>query len=153
MIETPFGKIKITVNNKECKYEEIKTQKMKKTYQWQMNPILIKYNHLDGCYRVSIPCNKDDIIACELIPKINVEKYNDGGENYACKIFQKDKIQLTLGSFDVVNNCTCDFIDNGLIFNKLQGNETKEIVFGVAWVTDLEEDDNRTWFAADPSLD
>lgn len=144
MLKTPLGQIKISVNNKEVDCFAAK-------YNCDIKPI--KDNPIAGCYRLLVACEKNDMIKCELIPSTTVEINDSGSETCAFKLFTKNNIQVAIGSFDVVNNCVCDFIENGLVFENLQGNETDKIVFGVAWVTDLQENDYRAWYAADPSLD
>ena len=112
-----------------------------------------KEKPLAGCYRISVNFNENDTISCELISNLNLEKGNSSGEDYACKVFSKDKIELTIGTFDAINNCSCvcDYLEDGLIFENLTIGQTKQIIFGISWVTDLYENDNRTWFASDPT--
>ena len=82
-----------------------------------------------------------------------IKKGNSGGENYSCKVFEEDKTEVTIGTFDEINDCSCvcDYLENGLIFENLTKGKTNQLVFGISWVTDLQENDDRTWFASDPT--
>ena len=59
----------------------------------------------------------------------------------------------TIIHFDEINDCSCvcDYLENGLIFENLTKGKTTQLVFGISWVTDLQENDDRTWFASDPT--
>lgn len=48
----------------------------------------------------------------------------------------------------------CGYQEEGLRISILSKTQIKEIIFGIAWMTmsDIEEQDLYTWFAADPSL-
>lgn len=82
MIETPIGKIKISINDKEVEYV---------ANQYICDMPLIKQNPIAGCYRIKVAYNQNDTIKCELVFNTSVERYNSGGESYACKIFEKTK--------------------------------------------------------------
>lgn len=144
MLETPLGKIKILKNNKEIDY-------VAEIYNADVPPA--KNKPLAGCYRINVDFEENDTISCELISSLEIEKGNSGGENYSCKVFQKDKTELTIGTFDEINECSCVcvYLENGLIFENLIKGKTTQLVFGVSWVTDLQEYDDRTWFASDPT--
>ena len=144
MLETPLGKIIIAKNGKALEYEAKKHE---------ADIAVIKDNPIAGCYRIYIDYEENDAISCELLSNFELTKGNSGGENYSCKVFQKDCLELTIGSFDEINDstCVCDFTENGIVFEKLTKGKTNQLVFGVSWVVDLKEDDNRTWFASDPT--
>lgn len=144
MLETPLGKIIITKNGKVLGYEAKKHE---------LDISVVKDNPIAGCYRIYIDYEENDTISCELLPNSKLTKGNSGGENYSCKVFQKDCLELTIGTFDEINNCTCvcDFLENGIVFENLTKGKIKQLVFGISWVVDLQEDDNRTWFASDPT--
>lgn len=145
MLETPLGKIRILKNGIEVDYIE---------KQHTVNLPITEKNPLAGCFRIAVDFSENDTIICELDSNENLSKGNSGGEDYACKVFNKDKIELVIGSFDEVNNCSsvCDYLENGLIFENLTTGETSQLIFGISWVVDLFEDDNRTWLASDPSF-
>jgi hypothetical protein len=144
MLETPLGLIRILKNGKEVEYIAL---------EYKSNVPEAKEKPLAGCYRISVYFNAKDTIACELISTLNIKKGNSGGQDYACKVFEKENIELTIGTYDEINDssCVCEYLENGLIFNNLTSGKMKQIVFGISWVTDLYKNDNRTWFASDPT--
>lgn len=144
MLETPLGKIKILKNNKEIDY-------VAEIYNADVPPA--KNKPLAGCYRIYVDFEENDTISCELVSSLEIRKGNSGGENYSCKVFQKDKTEVTIGTFDEINDCSCvcDYLENGLIFKNLTNGKISQLVFGISWVTDLQENDDRTWFASDPT--
>ena len=145
MLNTPLGKIRILKNQKEVDYTPL---------PHNVDFHAIKEKPLAGCYRINIDFEQNDTISCELISTYNLEKENSSGEDYACKTFSKDNIELTIGAYDKIENniCACDYINNGLLFENLTY-DTNKIVFGISWVLDLYPEDNRTWLASDPTLD
>ena len=146
MLDTPLGKIRILKNKKEVDYIAL---------AHSIDFHAIKEKPLAGCYRINIDFKQNDTISCELISTYNLEKDNSSGEDYACKTFSKDNIELSIGAYDKIdssNTCTCEYIENGLLFENLTY-DTNKIVFGISWVLDLYPDDIRTWIASDPTLD
>ena len=143
MLATPVGAIKITRNQQEIDYSAV---------EHTIDMPIVKSAPLAGCYRITIVYNQNDTISCELVVSEELKRGNSGGENYACKVFTKDNIELTIGAIDMVGDeCVCDYLDNGLIFENLCPSQNNQITFGVSWVDDLQEGDNRTWFTADPT--
>lgn len=145
MLVTPLGKIKIKKNGKEIEYI---------AKEYECNLPIVREKPLGGCYRISVDFEENDTIICEIEATTEIKRGNSGGDNYACKVFQKGSVELTIGTFDEVNECTsvCDYLGNGLIFENLTLGKTNQIIFGISWVTDLYENDNRTWFASDPTM-
>lgn len=134
MLETPLGKIRILKNGKEIEYV---AQKNNSAFLLED----IQLEKFTEFYRITVDFMESDTISCELVSNLNIEKRNSGGDNYACKVFSQDNTALIITTFDEINNCSCvcDFQENGLIFENLTKGKTTQLVFGISWVTDLQE--------------
>ena len=96
MLNTPLGKIRILKNQKEVDYIAL---------SHNVDTHSIKEKPLAGCYRINIDFEQNDTISCELISSYNLEKDNASGEDYACKTFSKNNIELSIGAYDKIDRC------------------------------------------------
>lgn len=62
--------------------------------------------------------------------------------------------KVSIGVEDELPGTVCSYKEKGLRVTILPNTQIKEIIFGIAWMTmsDIEEQELYTWFAADPSL-
>lgn len=126
-------------------------------------PIRISYvnptsetQHLTACYRIYRAIKAGQTVRCVIEPLAQCNVNTESGENYICRTFEKDTLQMTLGvveHYDYRARQQIKYqispIQNGFTLVGLEQQST--IVLGLAWVNDYTEGDNRTYFAADPS--
>ena len=94
---------------------------------------------LAGCYRITIPTNNYHNIRCELEWSCEpFENTGSSGERFLCSEYERGN-----DAYETVR------YENGMGYNIAQ--PTDIVVFGIAWATDHEDGDVRTWLAADPS--
>lgn len=141
MLNTPFGTIKIIADGIMLDYEAI-------PFSSKVRSIVAK--PLAGCYRITIPCADYRSIRCELEWRCEpIENTGSSGERFLCAEYERGNTILTIGVED--ENAAYESVryENGMGYNLLHPIEA--IVFGVAWATDHEDGDVRTWLAADPN--
>lgn len=147
-LQTPFGELKIYVEDQLINYL----------------PIKIAYDHppckdrpLAACYRIYGAITAGQTIRAVIQPMPSCKVSDSSGERYECCEFYCDEVQMTMGTVDYEDGCnlsvpyTVRAIANGLEFRGIA--TRSDVVLGLAWVTDFAEYDNRTWFAADPTME
>ena len=137
-IQTPFGELNIYVDGRLINYL----------------PIRISYDHptcqdkpLAACYRIYGAIKTGQTVRAVIEPLADCDVSDCSGEDYVCCEFERDTVRMTLGTWE---NCQVTPIENGLQLASIQ--DSTEIYLGLAWVNDAFEYDNRTWFAADPTI-
>ena len=144
MLSTPFGMLRIFVDGAAIDYL----------------PVKIRFDHpvcrerpLAACYRISEVVEGNQTVRCVLEGPRACEGCVDSGEDFLCTTFEKENLQLTIGTVDPCDSGQPPYrvtsLPNGLEFQILA--QKTHILLGVAWVTDHFEYDCRTWYAADPS--
>ena len=143
-LKTPLGTLNIYVDDERIDYL----------------PVVVRFEHptcegrpLAACYRISGNLQEKHSVKCVIEPTSPCDIFEDSGEHYLCQSLVKDNVQLTIGAVDHYHGEQLLYevtsISNGLLFTNLA--PKVKINLGVAWVTDLSENDLRTYFAADPS--
>ena len=143
-LSTPFGRLRIFVDGAAIDYL----------------PVKIRFDHpvcqerpLAACYRISGDVEGNQTVRCVLEDPRACEGCVDSGEDFLCTTFEKENLQLTIGTVDPCDSGQPPYrvtsLPDGLEFQILA--KKTHILLGVAWVTDHFEYDCRTWYAADPS--
>ena len=141
MLNTPFGTIKIIADGIMLDYEAI-------PFSSQVRSIVAK--PLAGCYRITVPTKNYHNIRCELEWSCEpIENTGSSGERFLCSEYEQGNTILTIGAEDENDAYKTVRYENGMGYNIVQ--PTDIVVFGIAWATDHEDGDVRTWLAADPS--
>ena len=137
-IQTPFGELNIYVDGRLINYL----------------PIRISYDHpmcqdkpLATCYRIYGAIKAGQTVHVVIEPLADCHVSDCSGEDYVCCEFERGTVHMTLG---VCENCQVTPMENGLQLAGIQ--DSSEVNLGLAWVNDAFEYDNRTWFAADPTI-
>ena len=122
MINTPFGNIKVLVNDKEVEYKfvdcifECKGQTM-------------------FCYKLAYNGNITGNIECKIDINQDVKTYNSEYKTATIKSFEKDNVYLEICGLDIDNN-VCHTTNDGLMLLNIPEQTLNKIEFVVAWVTD-----------------
>lgn len=139
MIDTPFGPIKICIDN------------MPYFYQETACPNIANHYHVDACYRVHVPVSSSQVICCFLPPCHDSIVFSSStGERYLVTEFESGGIQLAIGMLDEMIEFESFVIEHGCAYRILS--EVSEVSFGIAWTLQSNNKcDSRAWLAADPS--
>ncbi len=141
MLITPFGTINITIDGKATDYEAV-------PYLCPCRSIMEK--PLAGSYRITVPTKEHRLIRCELDWSCEpIENTGDSDERFLCAEFERGNTILTIGIEDENPAYESIRYPNGMGYHLKQPIEA--VVFGVAFATDHEKGDVRTWLAADPT--
>ncbi len=143
MLQTPFGIIRILSDGVLLDYEAVPRV---------CNCRSIQEKPLAGNYCITVPTAGRSTIQCEVDwCREPIRNTGDSGERYLCAEFVDGRTVLTIGIED--GNLAFESIrcDNGMAYRILQPPATTTVVFGIAWATDYEDGDVRTWLAADPT--
>ncbi|MBR2445180.1 MAG: hypothetical protein IKB28_00775 [Clostridia bacterium] len=147
-IQTPFGELNIYVDGQLINYLPVRIA-------YDRPPC--KDKPLAACYRIYGSIEAGQTVRAVIEPLADCRVSDCSGERYECCEFYRDKTQMTIGTVDYEDDLTQDSgpyvvspIANGLEFRG--GAKRTDVIIGLAWVNDYGEYDNRTWFAADPTL-
>ena len=143
MLCTPFGNIRVFVDDTEIEYEA-------KYFVYIKPPV--KDKPLAGCYRIHIMVINFSSIRCVLeLENESVDVSGSSGERYLCREFYDGSVMLAIGAEDENPEFEAKRVQNGMEYH-ING-QVDEVVFGIAWAIDYEgADDVRVWFAADPTV-
>ena len=137
-IRTPFGELNIYVDGQLINYLPIKIA-------YDRPPC--KQKPLAACYRIYGSIKAGQTVRAVIEPLADCHVSDCSGEDYVCCEFERGTVHMTLG---VCENCQVTPMENGLQLAGIQ--DSSEVYLGLAWVNDAFEYDNRTWFAADPTI-
>ncbi len=145
-LQTPFGELNIYVDDQLVNYLPVRI-----TYDQPTN----ETQSLTACYRIYGAIKTGQTVRCVIEPLAQCDVNTESGENYLCRTFEKDTLQMTLGvveHYDYRAGQQVKYqispIQNGFTLMGLEQQST--MVLGLAWVNDYTEGDDRTYFAADP---
>ena len=123
MISTPFGKIKLLINDKEVEYNFV-------------DCIFECEGQTMFCYKLSYNGNITGNIECIIHTNQNIETYNSEYKTVTIKSFEKENIYLELCGLDIGNN-VCHTTNKGLMLLNITEKNLNKIEFVVAWCTDF----------------
>lgn len=148
MLKTPLGEIIVRIDGVSVGYE----------------PVLVKTDHtcqnVDGRFYICIT-RKNNLkahkISCEIDGYIpNENDCIESGEHLELKSFYREYTKLSIGAeydIDGSYDYECEYLPNGLQYNILPKTQTRNYIFGIAWINQCnEQTDIQTWFGADPTL-
>ena len=164
MLLTPFGEIKILIDEKPASYSAKEGRKLERLCP-----------HVLGRYQIPIkfiPDGKKHTIACVFEPNCSYERSQESGERLECQSFYNDcgfklsiGIECEAGYMDGVSvldeyDYDTDYLENGMAFLIDANTKTENYTFGIAWIDNVEwnnpiDDNSRdveTWYGADPTL-
>lgn len=149
MLSTPLGAIKLFVNDEIVEFTAIKLDL--ELYCRDVNGrYLIQYEYISEMKNQEIKC---------CIPSIDVKGDVESGESLEAISFYRNEIKLTIGIEGEFTDDTKyidyggDYLSNGFQYVTYPTTPDRKFYFGVCWIQPLtEENDNQTWFGADPTL-
>lgn len=156
-LETPFGRVKILIDDVEFPYYAIE-----KVHQPNLCPDVIGRFHITLHFE---PDGREHEIKCIIPEMACTDRDTESGELFECQAFYKGydwKLSIGLVSVndyyvDVPdrNVCEFDYLDNGMSYIVLENTRGNEYTFGIAWIDSVNDIDRdiQTWFAADPTID
>ena len=160
-LETPFGKVKIFIDDIEILYSAVKKQPNER-----FCPDIV------GRYRIDVdftPDGKEHEIKC-IIDKISYsDRAPESGEMLECQAFYNtDNWKLSIGvecetgflpdgrRWSDRYDYDARYLENGMSYVILTETKEEHFVFGIAWIDNVEDEhakDVQTWFAADITID
>ena len=160
-LETPFGKVKIFIDDIEISYSAVKKQPNER-----FCPDIV------GRYRIDVdftPDGKEHEIKC-IIDKISYsDRAPESGEMLECQAFYNtDNWKLSIGvecetgflpdgkRWSDRYDYDARYLENGMSYVILTETKEEHFVFGIAWIDNVEDEharDVQTWFAADITID
>lgn len=165
-LNTPFGLVKITIDDKEIEYEVREGRKLE-----YICPDVMGRYHIEINFK---PDGKKHVIKCTIDEGRIAYSDWETSENLECKAFyNNNREKLSIGLYgeawgyingvlvDCDNDYDIDYLDNGMSYIILESTKTEDYVFGICWIDDvgydeesIEDDverETQTWFGADPS--
>lgn len=160
-MHTPFGEIKISIDDKDYPFYTVFEHKDKTGI----------FPDILGCYRIVVDFKTDGCgheIKC-YIPGMKYKEISpESGENLECQSFYDDNgMKISFGvegesgtlpdgyRFSERYDYDVNYLENGISYVLRKESQGNRYVFGIAWidgVVDNPERDIQTWFAADITL-
>ena len=155
-LTTPLGEITVLIDENEFEYSYRKLGDFKSCPDVR-DRYVIEIDFL--------PDGKEHLIAC-VISDLDkkAELGAESGEKLECVAVTLDDIKLSIGlegealytpdgtrmsSYDY----DIEYLSNGMAYSVLENTATKKYVFGIAWLSPYNADNEvQTWYAADPTL-
>ncbi len=149
-IETPFGTLKVFVDDKETwvDYESL-------------DPSEMNYPDIDGIYRLIVRLNPngEEHIVKLLLDSAKVKGEIDGSENLIALSFYEGNGMITIATNaelqeEKTNNfITGNYLRNGLELHIGSESQINIFTFGIAWTEKIDDgNDSQVWNAANPSF-
>ncbi|MFT9846995.1 hypothetical protein [Aneurinibacillus sp. REN35] len=153
MLDTPLGRIRLVVNEKEIEYTAIKLDGIETLCPDVNGRFSIQYEYKKEFKGQTIKC---------FIPSLDVKGDFESGERLEAISFYQDDIKLTIGAegefYDPIYqylgyDYNGDYLSNGIEYETYETTEDRIFSFGVCWIQPYTtENDIQTWFGADPTL-
>lgn len=151
MLNTPFGKIRLLVDEKPMPYKIE-----------QLNLVSNLFPDIQARFKISFDYDQKKSaksIKC-VIENISASTSIESGESLEAIAFYNDSTKLTLGfncSFGDAKDYGFDFdgqyIKDGIECLLSENTASQSFVFAISWVAPLtENNDVQTWYASDPSI-
>lgn len=160
-LETPFGKVKILIDDIEVTYCAVKKQPNER-----LCPNVVGRYHIDVDFA---PDGKEHEIKCIIEELSCSDRGPESGEMLECQAFYNtDNWKLSIGVECETGFLTdgrrwserydydARYLDNGMSYVILKETKEEHFKFGIAWIDNVEDDharDVQTWFAADVTID
>ena len=149
MLKTILGNINVIINGENLDYTPVRLSNIGKNYV------------VDGRYKIIINKNKmsklENIIECVLDAreKFNLDSGEESGEGLALISFTCENIKLSIGVEGDICGVKYEYMKNGLRIKISKEDLINQLNIFVAWITmeNVEQQENYTWFAADPTLE
>lgn len=150
LLSTPFGTVFIFVDDKVYPYKFVTKQPNSRVY-----PDIVGAYHIEVNY---IPDGKDHLIKCVISGIKYEDNASEPGERLECNSFYNDegwKLSIGLECEFEGYDYESKYLDDGIAFRILADTKTEKYVFGIAWIDNARESENRdvqTWFAVDVTI-
>lgn len=157
MLQTPLGEIIVFIDNEPVQYEA-ETEPVDRSCCPDLN----------GRYSITVdfvPDGKSHTVSCRIKGHFPNEKDDiESGEWLELKSFYQENTKLSIGmegeDLGYKNGMRMsaydydtDYLDDGVSYEIRTFTKTEKYVFGIAWILDFtNENENQTWFGADPTL-
>lgn len=149
MLLSPLGAIKLFINDEEVGFTALKIDS-ETPCRDVSGRYLIQYEYKSEMKNQEIKC---------CIPSLDVKGVVESGESLEAISFYRNDIKLTIGIEAEFTDDTKyidyggDYLSNGIQYVTYPTTPERKFYFGVCWIQPLtEENDNQTWFGADPTL-
>lgn len=140
---TPFGQIVICVDGDPTEYAY---QAKQSDPRWPV----------DGRYQICVSLPEDGLshtVACLVECPLGTNAEQDSGEGVEMVCFRQEPLKMEIGIFESNDGHGTEYLPNGIAYRACAENDTRELIFGVAWLCQVNrENENHTWFACDPTL-
>lgn len=156
MLDTPLGKTDITIDGRQIEHRIEKVSPSKSC------------KDLDGRYFIHVefePDSKEHNIDCKLVDFSPTETEHAGGERVeSLEIYEKEikmsiATQAEILSYENekideddpcnIYNYDVEYLENGMRYIILPITTEKEVIFGVSWMSNYNDDNEvQTWFGA-----
>ena len=160
-LETPFGKVKILIDDIEVTYCAVKKQPNER-----LCPNVVGRYHIDVDFA---PDGTKHEIKCIIEELSCSDRGPESGEMLECQAFYNtDNWKLSIGvecetgflpdgrRWSERYDYDARYLDNGMSYVILKETKEEHFKFGIAWIDNVEDDharDVQTWFAADVTID
>jgi hypothetical protein len=151
MLNTPFGKISMYLNEEEIYY---KYEKLENIYIGYLRLLVFE---VDDRYKISVNINDLKVplsFECQFDTKVVFSDSGiNSGERLALKTWEKNNLMFSIGTEDEIDGIEIKYLDCGIKVDITKNDAVNELVFGIAWryIKDYEKEYTYTWFAADPT--
>ncbi|MBQ8780877.1 MAG: hypothetical protein IJZ72_04330 [Oscillospiraceae bacterium] len=158
-LNTPFGKVKILIDDTEIPYKAEKKQPNESVY-----PNIIGRYHIGVDF---IPDGKRHEIKCIIENMSYSDRGPESGERLECQAFySEDNFKLSIAvecetgflpdgtRYSDRYDYDAGYLENGMSYIILEETREEHFIFGIAWIDNVEDNharDVQTWFAADPT--
>lgn len=134
MLITPFGTIRVFVNNTET------------SYTYEPLPTNHRFPDVDGRYQINIGSHTESCTIRCIIPTFTDKASPETGERFEAVAFYQNGVKLTLGTVANFEEQSGNLLSNGI-----EVTTNKPVTeFGICWMNNAtEENDHQTWFGAD----
>ncbi|MBQ3546803.1 MAG: hypothetical protein IJA34_17735 [Lachnospiraceae bacterium] len=160
-LETPFGKVKIFIDDIEMSYDFLKIKPNE-----ILCPNIVGRYHIDVYF---IPDGKEHEIKCIIDGILYSDRGPESGEMLECQSFYNiNNWKLSIGvecesgflpdgrRWSERYDYDARYLENGMSYVILEETKEEHFIFGIAWIDNVEDDharDVQTWFAADVTID
>lgn len=160
-LKTPFGIVKILIDDTEVSYNTVKKQLNERLF-----PDVVGRYHIGLTF---VPDGQEHEIKCVIENVSYVNRCPESGEMLECQSFYNtDNWKLSIGvecesgflpdgrRWSDRYDYDANYLDDGMSYVILPSTKTKHFKFGIAWINNVENDHSRdvqTWFAADVTID
>lgn len=156
MLETPLGKIKLTV-----KYLENNEKKDREIIYLERSISTARFKNVDARYIIEYPFSEEPqllTIKCELESYEDIKSYVESGRMFEAISFYKNSIKVSIGTegefeysgYKTIYDYNGKYLKNAIEISTNEKTKARIFKFIIAW--SINADDNDTWQAVNPTF-